>query len=83
MPLPAINDNEILVKIASASLCHSDLMVLDGEFPAADYPVTLGHEGAGWVVETGANVKGFEKGDAIGFLPIKNCCCKSAQFAQV
>lgn len=39
-------------------------------------PVTLGHEGAGWVekLHPTAEGKGFKKGDAIGFLYIINCC---------
>ena len=76
IPLPKINDNEILVKIGSASLCHSDLMLIEGSIPGTGEPVTLGHEGVGYVEEMGANVKGFKKGDRIGFLYIKGCCCK-------
>jgi len=77
IPVPTVSDgNEILVKIASASLCHSDLMLLDGAFPGPGKPVTLGHEGVGYVEEIGAKVKGFKKGDRIGFLYVTGCCCK-------
>lgn len=76
IPVPQINDNEILVKMGSASLCHSDLMLIDGSIPGTGEPRTLGHEGAGFVENMGANVKGFKKGDEIGFLYIKGCCCK-------
>lgn len=76
--IPQINDNEILVKIASSGLCHSDLMMLDGTYPGTSNPVVLGHEGVGYVEEFGANVKGFKSGDRIGFLPVKDCCCESA-----
>jgi len=39
-------------------------------------PVTLGHEGAGWIEKLHATAedKGFKKGDAVGFLYIINCC---------
>ncbi|RFU26281.1 hypothetical protein B7463_g10044, partial [Scytalidium lignicola] len=48
--VPVPGDNEILVKIRSASLCHSDLMLLHGTRPIEDTaPVTMGHEGAGYV----------------------------------
>lgn len=77
VPVPEIDENEILVKIASASLCHSDLMLLNGEFPGPGRPVTLGHEGVGYVEKLGANVKNFKPGDRIGFLYIKGCCCES------
>ena len=64
-----------MVKLASASLCHSDLMLFDGSIPATE-PVTMGHEGVGYVEEMGANVTGFKKGDRIGFLYIKGVCCE-------
>jgi len=76
IPIPSITDDEILVKVASASLCHSDLMLFDGSIPATE-PVTMGHEGVGFVDDIGKNVKGFKKGDRIGFLYIKGCCCES------
>ncbi|KIW86634.1 uncharacterized protein Z519_12759 [Cladophialophora bantiana CBS 173.52] len=73
IPIPSINDNEILVKIASASLCHSDLMLFDGSIPATE-PVVMGHEGVGYVERLGSNVKGFKPGNRIGFLYIKGVC---------
>ncbi len=77
IPIPEIaRDNQILVKIASASLCHSDLMLLDGTFPGPGRPVTIGHEAVGIVEKCGARVKGFRAGDRIGFLYITGCCCE-------
>src|SRR5690606_39955257 len=46
---------EVLAKIAAAGLCHSDLPVIDGNRPRV-MPMALGHEAAGVVVETGADV---------------------------
>lgn len=66
----------MLVKIGSASLCHSEIMMMDGEFPGSSEPITIGHEGVGTVVQAGVKVKGFKPGDRIGFLPTKDCCCK-------
>ncbi len=84
MPIPKISkDNQILVKIASASLCHSDLMLLDGSFPGPGRPVILGHEAVGHVEKCGAGVKGFKAGDRIGFLYITGCCCKSEDLSVV
>ena len=50
-------------------------MLFDGSIPATE-PVVMGHEGVGYVQDMGENVTGFKKGDRIGFLYIKGCCCK-------
>ena len=54
--------NEVLVRLAAAGVCHSDLHVVDGawERPAG---VVLGHEGAGWVEAIGEGVTRVEPGD--------------------
>ena len=64
-PVPEIGTDEVLVKIAGAGLCHSDLHVLHmgDEWPF--FGGTVGHEGAGWVERTGSGVTGLEKGDAV------------------
>lgn len=59
---PAIGDNEVLLKVKAAGMCHSDIHVIDGVIASAP-PVTLGHEIAGEVDEVGDNVKNFKKGD--------------------
>ncbi|CAI7580118.1 unnamed protein product [Penicillium manginii] len=60
--------------MASASLCHSDLMSIGR--PDLTDPFTIGHEGAGYVYQLGANCqeKGFEAGNPVGFLYINGCC---------
>jgi len=74
IPKPDIKAGQFLVKIKSASLCHSDLMM--DLRPPGDTPVTLGHEGVGYIETIGSDAegKGFAVGDAIGFLYITDCC---------
>jgi propanol-preferring alcohol dehydrogenase len=79
VPIPTASGIYILVKIASASLCHSDLMPIEGNSPtesdANAKPVTIGHEGVGIIEAVGDKVKGFKVGDRVGFLATKNACC--------
>ena len=73
VPIPEPSENQFLVKMASASLCHSDIMAV--EAPRTE-PVTLGHEGVGYVTKLHSSAvgKGFKEGDAVGFLYIIGCC---------
>lgn len=45
LPMPEPGLNQILIRMASASLCHSDIMAVSR--PGLTDPFTLGHEGAG------------------------------------
>jgi propanol-preferring alcohol dehydrogenase len=78
IPIPTPGPNQFLVKIASASLCASDLHSIDD--PTHTKPVTLGHEGAGYIsaIHPSAEGHGFKVGDAIGFLYIVGCCFECA-----
>jgi aryl-alcohol dehydrogenase len=55
---------EVLVAVAAAGLCHSDLSVIDGTIPFP-VPVVLGHEGAGVVEEVGSAVTRVSPGDRV------------------
>jgi NDMA-dependent alcohol dehydrogenase len=57
-------DGEVLVRIAAAGVCHSDLHVMKGEW-SFPLPVVLGHEGAGTVERVGAGVKNVKPGDPV------------------
>ena len=63
---------EVLVDIAAAGLCHSDLSVIDGTIPFP-VPVVLGHEGAGVVEAVGAGVTHVAPGDHVALSTLANC----------
>jgi propanol-preferring alcohol dehydrogenase len=73
VPIPEPGKDQFLVKIKSASLCHSDLMRLEQDQGPT---TTLGHEGAGVIDKMHPSVegKGFKIGDAIGFNYFINVC---------
>lgn len=62
--LPAPGPGEVRVRLAAAGVCHSDLSLATGVL-RTPYPVVLGHEGAGTVVETGAGVDAVRPGDPV------------------
>jgi alcohol dehydrogenase len=63
---------EVLVKMAAAGLCHSDLSVIDGNRPRPT-PMVLGHEAAGIVEELGRDVTGFQRGDHVALVFVPSC----------
>jgi alcohol dehydrogenase len=73
--LAAPGRSEVLVEIAGAGLCHSDLSVIDGSRPRA-MPLVMGHEASGIVREVGADVSEFVAGDQVvfSFVPVCQRC---------
>lgn len=63
---------EVLVKVAAAGLCHSDLSVINGTRPRP-LPMVLGHEASGVVAETGAGVTDLAAGDHVVFVFVPSC----------
>ncbi|MFB7863925.1 MULTISPECIES: Zn-dependent alcohol dehydrogenase [unclassified Streptomyces] len=63
---------EVLVGVAAAGLCHSDLSVVDGTIPFPP-PVVLGHEGAGVVEAVGPGVTHVAPGDHVALSTLANC----------
>lgn len=62
--------NEVLVRTVAAGLCHSDLHIIEGTYPAP-LPVVLGHEAAGVVEAVGEDVSYLRPGDhVIGCLSV-------------
>ena len=74
---------EVLVKIYASGVCHTDAYTLSGDDPEGIFPIILGHEGAGVVVELGEGVNSLKKGDHVIPLYIPECgeCkfCKSGK----
>jgi len=55
---------EVLIEVAAAGLCHSDLSAIEGIRPRP-VPVIIGHEGAGIVREVGAGITDLKPGDHV------------------
>lgn len=76
--LPSVGDDDVLVDIKAAGICHSELHMINGIFaPASPPPITLGHEASGVVESVGKNVKHIEIGDRVGIDYVLSCgTCK-------
>ena len=65
LELGDLRPDEVLVKVAAAGICHTDLICRDQWYPVP-LPAVLGHEGAGVVERVGANVTALAPGDRVG-----------------
>lgn len=64
-------EDEVLVRIVAAGLCHTDLQLRE-TLPAEMFPRVFGHEGAGVVERVGSAVSGIEVGDHV-LLSFRSC----------
>jgi threonine dehydrogenase-like Zn-dependent dehydrogenase len=70
VPIPELQPDELLVRVQRAGICGSDVEVFRQELGVyrtgdASLPIIPGHEWAGQVVQVGAQVSGFERGDRV------------------
>jgi S-(hydroxymethyl)glutathione dehydrogenase / alcohol dehydrogenase len=64
---------EVLVRVAAAGVCHTDLHLADGHLGAGRHPIVLGHEGAGIVEAIGHGVAHVAPGDPVAFCFVPSC----------
>jgi 2-desacetyl-2-hydroxyethyl bacteriochlorophyllide A dehydrogenase len=63
--IPPVGVGDVLIRVKGAGICHSDAHYRAGVSPVEPLPLTLGHEIAGVVEETGGEVAGFATGDRV------------------
>lgn len=64
--VPVPESGEVLMKVKSCGICHTDVAIAEGKyFPRHKPPLILGHEIAGVVEEVGAEVNGISRGDRV------------------
>jgi S-(hydroxymethyl)glutathione dehydrogenase/alcohol dehydrogenase len=69
---------EVLVEIRATGICHTDYYTLSGADPEGLFPVILGHEGAGVVVDIGPDVKSLRRDDHV--IPLYTPECRECKF---
>lgn len=85
VPIPEPGPGEVLVKVAFCGICHSDISLINGTFPAQQPVVTQGHEASGTVAKVGPGVTDWSEGDRVVVPAGKPCLtcpnCRHGDFA--
>jgi L-iditol 2-dehydrogenase len=66
-PLPAVADDEVLVRVMACGICGSDVHGWDGSTGRRKPPIVMGHEAAGLIARLGSRVAGWHEGDRVTF----------------
>jgi len=67
MPEPEAGPDDVLIRVRACGICGSDVHGLDGSTGRRIPPLVMGHEAAGEVTATGANVRDLGPGDRVTF----------------
>lgn len=70
----AVGPNDVLIEIAYAGICHSDIHTVRGDWGPISYPQVVGHEIVGFVTEVGSDVTLHSVGDRVGVGCMVNSC---------
>jgi alcohol dehydrogenase (NADP+) len=73
-----LGPRDVLIDIAYAGICHSDIHTVRGDWGDQTYPLTVGHEIVGTVAEVGPDVTTHAVGDRVGVGVMVNSCRECA-----
>ena len=74
LPDPVPADHEVLLKVLTCGVCHTELDEIEGRTPPAYFPMVLGHQVVGKVIQLGPGVTRLRVGDRVGVPWIYSSC---------
>ncbi|QCJ47623.1 NAD(P)-dependent alcohol dehydrogenase [Haloprofundus sp. MHR1] len=83
---PEPGHGEVVVEVEGAGWCQTDNHIIEGmwtDYVEQELPMTLGHENAGTVVETGDGVETVSEGDSVICHPVMTCgVCRACRMGE-
>jgi len=76
LPVPEIKENELLIKVSTCGVCHTELDEIEGRTPPPVFPTILGHQVVGKVEKIYNKGGKFSIGDRVGIAWIYSSCGK-------
>ncbi|MDO9547348.1 MAG: alcohol dehydrogenase catalytic domain-containing protein, partial [Candidatus Marinimicrobia bacterium] len=74
LPIPVPKKDELLIKIHTCAVCHTELDEIEGRTPPPHYPVVPGHQVVGIVADSGVRVRHFAIGERVGVAWLYSSC---------
>jgi len=74
LPEPVPGAREVLIKVSTCGVCHTELDEIEGRTPPPQLPVVLGHQVIGSVHDKGPEADKFDIGDRVGIAWIYSAC---------
>jgi alcohol dehydrogenase, propanol-preferring len=74
LPEPVPAANEVLIKVSTCGVCHTELDEIEGRTPPSYLPIILGHQVVGRVIQKGRDAQRFKIGDRVGIAWINSAC---------
>ena len=74
VPVPAVGEHEVLIRVSACAVCRTDLDVAEGRVRASRYPVIPGHQVVGTIEAIGSSVSDRRVGDRVGLAWIRWAC---------
>lgn len=74
MTVPEPKENELLIRVKTCGVCHTELDEIEGRTPPSTFPMIPGHQVVGEVIGMGEAVTGFKYGDRVGVAWIFSSC---------
>ncbi|MFO7720629.1 MAG: alcohol dehydrogenase catalytic domain-containing protein, partial [Gillisia sp.] len=76
IPVPKPKKGEVLIKVGACGVCHTEIDEIEGRTPPAKFPVILGHQVVGRIVENGEGSQKYKLEDRVGVGWIYSACGK-------
>jgi len=76
LPTPVPGERDILIRVSTCGVCHTELDEIEGRVPPPRFPMVLGHQVVGRVERAGINARALKVGDRVGVGWIYSACGK-------
>jgi alcohol dehydrogenase, propanol-preferring len=73
-PVPQPGTDEVLLRVRTCGVCHTELDEIEGRTPPAFFPIVLGHQVIATIAEAGSGVTTFKAGERVGVAWINSTC---------